>query len=456
MDWQTQTSVGILLFVVILQAIFLIYLVGTRTGFIEKFKFYRLFLPTTLEKTKQQLYREIKRHEATEILLRETQDYLQTMIDSMPSILIGVNPDGYVTHWNLAAAQTTGIQPENALGSLIEEIYPSLPISHDLIGETIQKGIPHKREKIQKGHGSNSNYTDLTVYPLVSADISGAVILATDVSSKVKLESMMIQNEKMMSLGELAAGLAHEINNPLAGILNSTQNIIRRTSSDLQANIKAAEEVEVNYEKVQQYLKKRSVDKFLNSIRESGETAAQIVKNMLEFSRSSDTNHTGTNIVDLVHQSLELAANNMELKTGFGIELPDIRCEFEDNLPLIRCSRIEIQQVFLNIIRNAAQAFQSDEYGAPLNPEVFIQISRVDKDVEIIVKDNGPGMPENVRKHIFEPFFTTKDVGKGTGLGLSVSYFIITEHHQGTINVDSLPGEGTTFTITLPIEGKTL
>lgn len=408
--------------------------------------------PELLAKTRQQLYREIARHESTEELLSETQEYLQSMINSMPHVLIGITLDGYVTHWNLAATKATGLHPEEAIGAHINQVYPQLPISLSLIRETIENGDPYSRENIQFGQGSGASFIDFTLYPLVADDITGAVVLTEDVTKRVKVENMMIQNEKMMSLGEMAAGMAHEINNPLAGILINAQNVLRRTSPTMPANVVLAQEINIDLTTLNKYLERRGILGFVESIRESGERAAQIVTNMLEFSKSNYKNHSFVDITKLVDHTLELTAKSLELRTSLGIELPNIRRVFESDLPLVPCSSTEIQQVLLNLIRNAAQAFQSDEYGPPLDPEVLIEIHMGDNEVVINIQDNGPGMPESVRRHIFEPFFTTKDVGKGTGLGLSVSYFIITEHHSGSIEVDSWPGEGTTFTIKLPIE----
>jgi two-component system NtrC family sensor kinase len=408
-----------------------------------------------LAKTRHQLYSEIARHEATEELLRETQEYLQGIINSLPSILIGITTEGYVTHWNAAAEKATGLTADEALGVHIKQIYPTLPVDMTVIERVIETDVPFKREMVQEGQGAQATFTDITVCPLPSRELAGAVILADDVTLRVRLENMMIQNEKMMSLGEMAAGLAHEINNPLAGILNNVQNITRRTSSRLPANEHTAKEVGVNLSQIETYLQKRQILEFVGNIGEAGERAAHIVKNMLEFSRSSNTQyHTPTDPVTLVEQSLELATNTFELRTSQGIELPRIEREYEPDLPLVSCSPSEIQQVILNLLRNAAQAFKMEDYGPPLNPVITIRLSREQQYACIEIQDNGPGMPESVKRHIFEPFFTTKAVGQGTGLGLSVSYFIITEHHHGTIEVDSQPGRGTTFMIKLPVEGS--
>ncbi|WNO11065.1 two-component system sensor histidine kinase NtrB [Teredinibacter sp. KSP-S5-2] len=407
--------------------------------------------PQILAKTKQQLYREIARHEATEELLRETQEYMQCIVNSMPYVLVGITPDGYVTHWNNAAEKATGLPAEEALGAHVNQVYPNLPIDVETIESIFSSGLPFHKENVQEGQGSNATFIDITLFPLNAVDIAGAVILAEDVTKRVRVESMMIQNEKMRSLGELAAGLAHEINNPLSGVLNNVQNIFRRTSLELEANKRIADELGIELPKLQAYLEARGIFGFLEKIREAGDRAAQIVTNMLEFSRNNNSTHVATNLLHLVEHSLQLAQNNFELETAEGVEIPRVELNAQKDLPLVVCSSSEIQQVLLNLLSNAAQSFQSNEYGPPLEPVIRINLSTQNNTVILEVSDNGPGIPEPVQKHIFEPFYTTKDVGKGTGLGLSVSYFIITEHHQGTIQVESKAGEGTCFTIKLPI-----
>lgn len=411
-----------------------------------------LHQPAQLAKTKQQLYREIARHEATEELLRETQEYMQCIVNSMPFMLAGVTPDGYVTHWNNAAEKHTGLPAEQALGAHINQVYSALPVDLDTIASIIESGQPFRRENVQSGHGSDATFSDITIYPLVAPDIAGAVILSVDVTRRVRLENMMIQNEKMLSLGELAAGLAHEINNPLAGVLNNVQNIIRRISPGLPANYQTAENLNVNVELIHTYLDQRGVFGFIEKIQEAGERAAQIVTNMLEFSRNNNQTHSPTNMAELIEHSLQLAKNNFELDTLEGVEIPKLVLKIDEDLPKVPCNSSEIQQVLLNLFSNAAQSFQSNEYGAPLEPEIACHLFCTKKHLIVEVSDNGPGMTSDVRKHIFEPFYTTKDVGKGTGLGLSVSYFIVTEHHKGSIEVESEPGRGTLFRIMLPLK----
>ena len=404
-----------------------------------------------LRSINNQLYNEIARHELTEALLRETQDYLHSIINSMPSVLIGVTRDSQVTHWNLAAQRATDIAEEDALHKHLHTLIPALPVDNTLIRETIDRGIPTIRESLVFGSGEEKRYLDVTIYPLTSSELNGAVVLLDDVSMRVRVENLMIQNEKMMSLGELAAGMAHEINNPLTAILNSVQNINRRSSPELRANHAVAEELGITVDQVHAYMRAREIFQFLDAIREAGERSAHIVKNMLEFSRVNASDRKLTDVAALLEHSLELARNSFDLDTPAGVREIEIKREFYPDLPPIECSQPELQQVFLNLLMNAHQAFNQPGFSPPDHPTLTLR-SRADADfVHIEIEDNGPGMPESVSRHIFEPFFTTKEVGQGTGLGLSITYFIVTEHHGGTIEVETEPGRGTNFIISLPI-----
>ncbi len=407
-----------------------------------------------LHSINNQLYDEIAKHEITEELLRETQDYIQNIINSMPSILIGVTREGIVTHWNTAAQQATNISYDKALGFLLSDVAPELNIDDELIDRAIGLQKPQKRENRQQGHGSQAKFSDLTIYPLLSSDIEGAVIRIDDVTLRVRLETMMIQNEKMNSLGELAAGVAHEINNPLGTILQSIQNIKRRTSEDLHANKVAANEIGLSLIDMNHYLNNRQITDFLEDIKEAGERTRLIVKNMLEFSRAQDAQYDSINLTELLDRSIELAINSMNAsQTEYKVKT-SIKKTYPDTEEPIPCSAVEIQQVILNLLSNAYHAYidsMSDSV-EDKELEIHIKLSFTDKDAMIEIQDNGPGMDAWTQRHIFDPFFTTKEVGKGTGLGLSVSYFIITEHHQGSIAVDSSVGKGTTFIIHLPLE----
>lgn len=259
----------------------------------------------------------------------------------------------------------------------------------------------------------------------------------------------MIQTEKMMSVGGLAAGMAHEINNPLGVIMQVTQNIIRRTSPTLKSNIPVAEHCGINLDDLRNYMDKRGITNYLHNIQDAGERAAGIVKSMLDFSRKSNSVKSSCNIESVIETALSLASNDYDLKKQYDFKKIKIIRDYSSP-PLFNFTEMEISQVILNLIKNAAQAL-SEEHNKHKVPTITIRTSTDRQSVRVEIEDNGPGIPESSLKRVFEPFYSTKSPGTGTGLGLSVSYFIVTQNHGGTITVDSNHNEGTRFTITLPM-----
>lgn len=273
-----------------------------------------------------------------------------------------------------------------------------------------------------------------------------------DVTEKRRMEEVMIQSEKMLSVGGLAAGMAHEINNPLGGMIQTAEVINNRLNDvKMKANKHVAEELGVSMDTIQTFMEKRGILKMLTTIRESGERISNIVSNMLSFARKGDLCVSTHDLAGLLDKTLELAATEYDLKKHYDFKNIEIVREYGDNLPLIVCEAGKIQQVLLNILRNGAQALQeAGEEHPKLTVKIYYEETRNMLVTEI--EDNGPGMTEAVRKRIFEPFYTTKPKSIGTGLGLSVSYFIITENHGGELLVDSAVGRGTKFIIRLPVE----
>jgi two-component system, NtrC family, sensor kinase len=402
----------------------------------------------SLNKINQLLVDEVARHESTGHQLRDTKEYLQSMINSMPSIIIGITAQGQVTHWNAAAEDTFEIFSNEALGQNITQLLPCLPVTQDRISTSIRAGEPYAIQHRELHKEDQHRYFDITIYPLISQSQQGAVIRIDDVTLRITIENLMIQNEKMYSLGELAAGIAHEINNPLSVILQNVQNILRRTQSDFPGNQQIATQLGINLGEVNHYLEARDIYPLLGSIREAGERSAAIVTNMLEFSHSNNKPNGSLAVDKLLTQTLAIY-NNLNTDSQ-GQELIRIETQIAENLPAIKGSAPELQQVFLNLLRNAKQALINDQFHAD-NPSISIRAFQENLHLVIEIQDNGVGMADNIRQHIFEPFYTTKAMGTGTGLGLSVSYFIITEHHQGSIEVKSSLGKGSTFIIKLPL-----
>lgn len=389
-------------------------------------------------------------HRRAEEEMARLRNFMKNIIDSMPSILFGIEFEGRVTHWNLGAEKITKRSAQDVQGRLLHEVFPEFAPFLEKVREAILQQTPFKEEKVSNMVQGESRYFNIMVYPLASDGMDGAVVRIDDVTEQVRMEEMMVQSEKMASLGNLAAGMAHELNNPIAGILQNTQVLLTRLTRHFPANTIAALEAGTNMDAIREFMLKRDIIKTLELIRNSGERAGEIVKDMLSFSRKRSSQAALNDLHELIEKAVEFASHAYNIKFAFPLKNFRIIREFDATLPKIRCEGAQIQQVMLNLLINAAQAALEDEcrQGAPT---IILRTKRDGDMARIEVEDNGPGMPEHIRKRVFEPFFTTKEVGIGTGLGLSVSYFIITEHHNGTMSVESEPQKGCRFIITLPI-----
>jgi PAS domain S-box-containing protein len=381
--------------------------------------------------------------------LQRVRQYLSNVFDSMPSILVGVDLEGAIIEWNLRAQEDTGFSVDEVRGRFFGDVFPQLESQLEKIQQAIEQRRPMKSENLITDVDQEAHYSDVMVYPLIGNGVRGAVIRIDDVTARVRLEEMMVQTEKMLSVGGLAAGMAHEINNPLGAILQGCQNVTRRLSVDLPKNQEAAEETGVDLQRLHNYLEARGIPQFVDDIREAGKRAAKIVADMLAFSRRSEMSFLPADLRELLDISTRLASSDYDLKKKYDFRQIEIVREYDPALGDVKCDKTEIEQVVLNLLKNAAHAMADN----PSQGEnrIILRTGKEDNFARIEVIDNGPGMDERTRKRVFEPFFTTKEVGLGTGLGLSVSYFIITEQHNGSMSVESSPGKGARFIIRLPL-----
>jgi len=275
-------------------------------------------------------------------------------------------------------------------------------------------------------------------------------LLAVDVTEKLKLQDVLIQTEKMMSVGGLAAGMAHEINNPLSAMIQSAQVLEKRLLHPGGANAAAAEEAGCPAEALRRYLEARDVPGFLTGIREAGARAARIVSSMLEFSRKVESNRAPADMRELLDKAVGLCATDYDLKKKYDFRKIVVERDYDPSLPAVPCTATQVQQVFLNLLKNAAQAMYGARTGAA-PPTLWLRTRRDGNEAVVEKEDNGPGMDQATQRKIFEPFYTTKGSGEGTGLGLSVSRFLIQEKHKGSLSVESQVGKGTKFTVRLPL-----
>lgn len=383
--------------------------------------------------------------------LASSRNRLNNIFDTMPSALASVNNDNVIQGWNKYMTQITGVETKDAIEQKLLDVFPAFNEYEYLIELALNS---NKDQQVQ--HVKISNVNDsahrlfhISVYPVKAITPPEAVIRIDDVTDQVKQENDLAQIEKLASVGASIAGVAHEINNPLGSIMQSTQNIIRRTDPNLEANKQVAAEVDLDLNKEYAYLEKREINKFLEDIRVAGERASNIVKNMLKFTRRSREEMSKHNIIEIINDAIQLSSNDLAIQEHIDFKTVKLRKLYTAEDIEVECFPLEIQQVLLNLIRNSIQAMN------PEQPEKDLTISlerASNNKITIRISDNGQGIPKEIMDQIFQPFFTTKPVGKGTGLGLSVCRNIIVQKHHGNMDVESTVGKGTTFIITLPIE----
>ena len=256
-------------------------------------------------------------------------------------------------------------------------------------------------------------------------------------------QAQLIQSEKMASLGELTAGIAHEIQNPLNFVNNfsevSNELIDEMTEQLEKGNAKDAKAIA------------NEIKMSLEKINIHGKRADGIVKSMLQHSRTSNNKKEPTDINVLADEYLRLAYHGMRAKDkSFNAAL---KTDYDENIGLIKIISQDIGRVILNLITNAFYAVMEKKKLQPegYEPTVTVSTKKIDKKIIVNVKDNGTGIPQRALDKIFQPFFTTKPTGQGTGLGLSLSYDIVTKGHGGELKVETKEGEYTGFSVILPV-----
>ncbi len=302
---------------------------------------------------------------------------------------------------------------------------------------------------------------DGTTFP---AEVKGSIIrfhgkehilaVIRDISERLKTEELILQSEKMHTVGSLAAGMAHEINNPLGIIIQGIQNVERRLMTDIPANREEASALNLEFNDIQQYCEKRGISRYFTGIREAGERAADIIKRLINFSTRGESQRTKVNINNLLQETLDLAAKDYDLKKKYNFGKIKIDYKLKENIPPVLLIREDIEQVILHLVRNSAQFMVDKKYGDhELGPALIIETDFDDKILSLRISDTGPGISRDILPKIFDPFYTTRKVGSGTGLGLTVAYFIITGRHNGSISIESTSPEGTTILIEIPVQG---
>lgn len=401
------------------------------------------------------LYQDITEQKRVEEQLKSSEESYKGIFDNAPIGIFQSSPAGHYISINNVFASIFGYASPQEMMALVHDIPRQIYADAEQRQEIITKLRSRDTlivDDIQFYRKDGTRFY-ATMYIRGTRDTAtGEVVLldgfVVDTTEHRQTLEIMLQHEKMLMISGLAAGMAHEINNPLGIIAQDLQNLERRLSPALPKNRQIAEELGIDLIALQQYLKQREINSYLASMQNAARRASRIMDNMLQFSRSNGTSRHPAPLYTVIEHALELAGSDFDLRRTYNFSTITLIRDYTPDLPLVVINTTEIEQVLINLIKNAAQSLHGRQNGP--QPEIRISAHQDDAVAVISVADNGPGMTEEVRRRVFEPFFTTKDVGKGTGLGLAVSHAIITKNHHGLLTVSSRPGQGCCFTITLP------
>jgi PAS domain S-box-containing protein len=345
------------------------------------------------------------------------RDFSQNIIESINAGVLACNLEGAVEAWNSALEQLYGLSRSEAIGRTLEALFPS-----ELMAELSRVSDPHHTLNLYKFRLRNAEdralIVNLSVVPLIGKEnhVIGRLLIFTDLTERVNLEDQLLQAEKLSSIGLLAAGVAHEVNTPLAVITSNAQMLMRQMDPDDPRS--------------------RTLDKIIAQ----AFRASEIANNLLKFSRVGGSECSDLDVNRVIKESLSLVEPMLKAARI------TVNSQLKPSLPAVYGNSGKLQQVFMNLIMNARDAM-------PRGGELSIATEAENSTVRVEVSDNGVGIPADHLNKIFDPFFTTKATSRGTGLGLAVTYGIIREH-SGSIQVDSVVGRGTTFRLEFPAVRK--
>ena len=386
---------------------------------------------------------------------RET-DLLISAIDSM---LVGLDADGRVNLWNLRSETMFGVSNADAIG----QVFTDLPIDWEDANQ-IKHGVNTQAKRFQAVfHNLSGEYRIVGMSSFQISDngvYKGNLIIGTDLTDNRALESQLHQAQKLEAVGQLAAGVAHEINTPMQYIgdnldfLKKKVGLLIPLMHDLENLIDLKdEERAAKLSAIQAAAKKLKAKRFAGDLfdaitdsRDGVRHVSQIVRAMKEFAHPGQAEKMLVDVNKALTSTIAVSTNEWKY-------VANINTDFDESNPLVSAFPVELNQVFLNILVNAAHAVsEGTEEGENGKGEISVATKLLDDCVRVSISDSGTGIPDDIKTRIFDPFFTTKEVGKGTGQGLSIAHSVVVNKHCGRLVCDSVLGEGTTFTIEIPLE----
>ncbi|MBW1709815.1 MAG: PAS domain S-box protein [Deltaproteobacteria bacterium] len=343
---------------------------------------------------------------------RETSLYLESLFEAANDVIFTLDFEGRITYVN-RKVEEWGYDKENLISRPLSELVSEPGQAQGLTEQLKAQGTQILELAMRSpAHGRRDVLFSISRLEADSSQDSNYLVLARDITEHKQLEKQLFHSEKLASIGILAAGIAHEIGNPLSAISGYTQILQSGEVSEVETQ------------------------EYLDAVASQAKRIQRIIENLLDYSRPSAGVRSELNVGETVRTVMSMLGSQRAFK---GLE---IKFNLSDDLPTVNMDRDHLAQLIINVALNAAQAMQGDG-------SLEITTTLQEGQIQIRLSDSGPGIPEKIRDRIFDPFFTTKSVGEGTGLGLSICHKIA-ESYNGGVTFDSSPGQGTVFVISLP------
>lgn len=397
---------------------------------------------------------------------KETQQELlkiREALDDCGSAVIMTSKEGQALYLNAAFGGLFGCTEDRAAQISVSDYFADKNTGPDLL-RTIEAGGSWEGETLMLDKSGRVFPALLRCTPVLDEDydVSGCLIILNDVTERKQLEAQLVQAQNLKSVGQLAAGIAHEINTPIQYVGDNIR-FLRDSFTDLLQFVEQCAslvnpdgpgansanegltEIRCLLEKIEPDYLKQEIPLAVEQSLEGINRVTEIIRAMRQFTHPGTTDKKSIDLNRAIENTVLVARNEWKY-------VADVKIEFDGGLPPVPCYPGDLNQVILNLVVNAAHAIAQKQTSDTQEKGVItISTAQAGENVEIRISDTGMGIPEEIRERVFDPFFTTKDVGKGTGQGLAISHSVVVEKHKGQLYFESEVGKGTTFIVRIPL-----
>jgi len=366
------------------------------------------------------------------------------LLEQISDIFLRIDSQGKIVALNQRAVDFFTCPRQQLMGQSLEPVSSALPFDLDIVHQALKDQKERHLDKLFDAH--HDRIWTVKISPAFHQTRPTICILMKDITEGVQMESLIIKKDKLATLSRVTTSMIHEINNPLASILQNMQLLHNRLNPQLQKNRLAADNCGISMEKMEEYLRQRKVDKAIAAVRESARRAARVIENLILFSTQDVEKEAFHSVSTLLERAIELAAGDFDLKQQYDFRHITLARNYDPALPTLRCHGLKLQQAFFALLRFRAE--QILRTNAPENAQMTLSLESGDNQIHLRIEDNGVPVPQTELIELFRPGLRKPN----EGLGLCASFFIINKIHGGTLSSEINSDGHSLLIIELPLE----